>query len=629
MGNANDAEISIRISIKDRRAAAKDLGDTSKDVENVGAKAEKSAKGLARFGGGLKKAAEGGHSWIKSAAGVLGAFAGFEAIEKGTEFLKESARSAIEDEAAQRKLTIALRNSVGANEEQAKAVGESLGKMSEQYGVSKDELMPAYERLIESTHNTARAHAELKLAMDVSAGTGKSLSVVSAALMKANNGTTASLAKLGLKTKDAQGHTLKLTDALKLMAQTFKGQAEAKANSLDGKMQRLHMTIHELQVRIGTWLLPILTKVADFIIGKGIPMLEHFADQWQKNEGVLGKVHQALNFVGGLVKDVGGWMKKHSEDVKTFATVMGILVGVTWGLSFALDAIEAILAINPFVLLGIAIALVITWFVHLYKHSTGFRNFINGIGNVLKIVWNWIKHNWPYLLGALIGPIGIAGVWIAKHWTQITNGIKHGWNNVMGFLKKIPGEVGGLFADAGKWLLHSGEDLMNGLWKGIKKGASTVGGFVTDLGKLIVNAVIGFINSTVIDPFDSALHGIGAFGVHPFGNKTIPDIPALAEGGIIKARPGGTIVTMAEVGHDEAAVPLNGQRYYIDGSGVTKLPAVKPLQAKPAKLDERHLALAGAPGNRDRRDLHVHLEVDGHELTEAVLEDIDKRVGRK
>lgn len=49
-------------------------------------------------------------------------------------------------------------------------------------------------------------------------------------------------------------------------------------------------------------------------------------------------------------------------------------------------------------------------------------------------------------------------------------------------------------------------------------------------------------------------------------NKLIPDlgpiaknpIPNLARGGIVKARPGGTVVRMAEGGYDEAAVPMGG-----------------------------------------------------------------------
>ncbi len=32
----------------------------------------------------------------------------------------------------------------------------------------------------------------------------------------------------------------------------------------------------------------------------------------------------------------------------------------------------------------------------------------------------------------------------------------------------------------------------------------------------------------------------------------------MAEGGIVKSRPGGTLATLGEAGHDEAVIPLSG-----------------------------------------------------------------------
>jgi hypothetical protein len=52
---------------------------------------------------------------------------------------------------------------------------------------------------------------------------------------------------------------------------------------------------------------------------------------------------------------------------------------------------------------------------------------------------------------------------------------------------------------------------------------------------------------------DTHIPGVGKVGGFTLGT---PDIPKLAGGGIVKARPGGTLVLAGEGGRDEAVVPL-------------------------------------------------------------------------
>ncbi|MEU0813073.1 peptidoglycan DD-metalloendopeptidase family protein [Streptomyces mirabilis] len=54
------------------------------------------------------------------------------------------------------------------------------------------------------------------------------------------------------------------------------------------------------------------------------------------------------------------------------------------------------------------------------------------IPGIFQSVLDWVGKNWPWILGALTGPIGLATVYIIEHWDQISGGISDAW----GWLKK-------------------------------------------------------------------------------------------------------------------------------------------------------------------------------------------------
>src|SRR4029077_11244581 len=70
----------------------------------------------------------------------------------------------------------------------------------------------------------------------------------------------------------------------------------------------------------------------------------------------------------------------------------------------------------------------------------------------------------------------------------------------------------------------------------------------------IYNAVRGFWNSIHIDipSVDTPFGEIGGGSIDP---PNLPPFP-LGSGGIVRARPGGTVARLAERGQDEAVIPL-------------------------------------------------------------------------
>ena len=565
-----------------RRIVVEFLG---KDV-SAGSTAAAVERKFGKLGGRLDKVGQAAGRML-----AVGATAGGAALYK-------MGQNAAADEAAQRKLAIALQNSTGATAAQVAGVEDYISKTSLATGVSDDELRPAFQRLAQATGDVDEAQRQLAIAMDVSAGTGKSLKTVSEAMMKANNGTTASLSKLGLKTKDAQGNTLSLNDALAEMSKTFKGQAAAAAGSTDGKMKRLRVAMDELGESIGTMVLPAMEKLADIAMG-AVSWIDRNRTTTAALIGtvagfaaVLWTVSAAMRAYLAITKTVAAvtgayraakqalvfWTYGEqaatlratgariastaslvAHKVATVASTVGMKAAAlaskawaaaTWLVNVALKAIMA----NPivFLLSAIAIGLVIA-----YKKSETFRKIVNAafsaVANAAKVAFRWVvdkaqaalgwlKANWKTLLAILTGPIGIAVLVITRNWDKIKAGatrakdwIKDKFNDLVGFFKGIPGRIASAAA---------------GMWNGISNAFRSM-----------VNTIIGLWNRLDVRIPSVKIPGVGTYGGT---GDLIPDLPYLARGGIV-TRP--TLAVIGEAG-PEAVIPLSRGARGMGGAGV-------------------------------------------------------------
>lgn len=183
------------------------------------------------------------------ALGAAAAAAGALAVKLGVDAVK----AAMDEEAEIARLNTTLANmGFGSASDQVSGFIDSL-----QYSanVSDSTLRPAFDRLIKSTGSVTKSQELLKLALDISAGTGKSLDSVVSALGKAYDGNTGALGKLGtgldkatLKTGDMDVITGKL-------AERFSGQASAAAGTLKSKLEGVSIAAAELQEAFGVGLL--------------------------------------------------------------------------------------------------------------------------------------------------------------------------------------------------------------------------------------------------------------------------------------------------------------------------------------------------------------------------------------
>lgn len=247
-----------------------DADDLNKAFKKAGATVEDFDDKTKRFGGSLGRIGE-------TAAGVFAGGALLGGVEKLGSLLFNSAKAAIEDEAAQKRLATTLRNNLSATDAQIASVERFIDTTQRAIGVADDELRPAFDILVRSTGDVASAQEKLKLALDISAGTGRDLTTVSTALSKAMEGNTGAVTKLVPELTGVVREGASADEVMQSLAATFGGQAATNAETLQGKMNRLNIAWGEAQEKLGEKLLPVLTSLATWLTDVGIPKIEAFA----------------------------------------------------------------------------------------------------------------------------------------------------------------------------------------------------------------------------------------------------------------------------------------------------------------------------------------------------------------
>jgi len=198
-------------------------------------------------------------------------------------------------------------------------------------------------------------------------------------------------------------------------------------------------------------------------------------------------------------------------------------------------AFNAIMLANPIFLIGAAIVAVIAILVALQVKfdifgkavdliSTGFSK----LWGAIKTVFNWAKDNWPLLLAIITGPFGLAIAFVVKFKDDIMN-------------------------------------IFSLIYSGIRATMGFVADVITAPFKAAFRAVAGLWNNTIGKlsfSVPSWVPGIGGKGFD------VPDIPMLAEGGIVTSP---TLAMIGEGRGPEAVIPLSkmGQFGLGGGGGIT------------------------------------------------------------
>jgi hypothetical protein len=326
--------------------------------------------------------------------------------------LGDAAKGAMEDDAAQQKLALQLRNSSGATDEQIAATESWISVQGRALGVTDDDLRPALARLVSQTHDVTKAQELASLAMDVSAGTGKGLSTVTEALAKAAGGSTTALGKLSPELKQMAKDGASADEMMAVLAGTFQDQASTAANTAQGQFQRLGVALAETKESIGAALLPAIEAV--------LPILQTMGQWAQENSTVF-------VIVAGTIAAIAAAVVIANAAITAWGVATTVFTGIQ-------TAFNAVMAANPVVLFALAIAALVVGLVIAYKKFDAFRDIVDAVFSAIK---TGIKGGMDAITGYLTFVMGV--------YKGIFNAIGKLWNNTIGKLKfKIPDWVPGI-----------------------------------------------------------------------------------------------------------------------------------------------------------------------------------------
>jgi hypothetical protein len=237
-------------------------------------------------------------------------------------------------------------------------------------------------------------------------------------------------------------------------------------------------------------------------------------------------------FVGSILAVVGLFGK-----IQSFFTLVQI--------GFTAVSTATGIALGPLIAIAAAIAAVIAIFIGAYKESETFRNALAELGRALGGAFSEAIDTVKAAFGDLGPTLG---------------GIKT-------VLKGIGDFLGAVIVPIFKVVLVGAIKFAAGaiasfikLVGGITNAFGGIAGAVGSAFRIVMNVVKGAINA-LISLWNNSLGRlkISLPKIGPFGGGTIgfPTIPQLAEGGIIKASPGGTIARIGEAGRPERVEPLD------------------------------------------------------------------------
>jgi hypothetical protein len=301
------------------------------------------------------------------------------------------------------------------------------------------------------------------------------------------------------------------------------GDFTRTSKGLANQQRILKAQLQNTVAAIGAQLLPVMTKIATFVNDKLLPAIDKLVSFL--TQGGLGK---AVDYI--KTKFLPDALKALQDFAKAFAEWIG-------------PATEELLKNLPKI-----ISTVLQWALK------------DGIPKLIEIA--------SKLALALAGFALMMLPHVLKGLGQF----------VVNLVKELPKLFSALFEGMTDTGILMGTYLVKGIGAGIKAGIDIVTGAV----KAILNGVLTLIEKGVnfiFEGINSIIRGAEwTNGPADYPRLKPVDIPELANGGIVKARNGGTLALIGEGGRDEAVVPLSrGGSAFPSGMNITINGALDPV----------------------------------------------------
>jgi hypothetical protein len=244
-------------------------------------------------------------------------------------------------------------------------------------------------------------------------------------------------------------------------------QKQVRANLEAIKQQKeLSTAVHGLETQLSIALLPILIQ-----IGKAFMWFADVLRPITSNSTRLKVVIYGLAAAFGAYKTVliATWLWEKRTTAASYASALALNVQTegTWlnvaATKAAALASKAWAVVNELLsasMYGIPIVAVVAGVVALgvaiyeaYKHVGWFHKAVDDAWHAIvagaKWLWNWLRSNWPLIVGVLTGPFGIAAALIYRHFDAIKSyalgivqAVRTAIQDLVRWVESLPGKLG-------------------------------------------------------------------------------------------------------------------------------------------------------------------------------------------
>lgn len=342
------------------------------------------------------------------------------------------------------------------------------------------------------------------LLLDYAARTGQDVTSAAESLGRAMLGQGRALKAVGIDFKDTGTVAGNFDQIMQGLREQVGGFAEKDAETAAGKLENMRNRFGEVQEAVGEALLPALEKIVDWIESDGLPALEGFAE-WFAADGV---------------DAITGFIDKISELSENGTLVPTIVSGLA-AITTAQLTLNGAMFANPVGIVIGTLLLLVTQISAVIANLDAFR--IEGENSMFLVA---------LAVGGLAGVIAALVVNWDLIWGTMAAAVTHAINGV----------------------LHAVNFLLRGLQPVVDVFNFLFGTkFKLEFGLLKVPRIPGVYTGTTQQ---------GANNSQRRGSV------AMAEGGVVLPRPGGTLATIGEAGEAEAVMPLSWLEGQVGGSGM-------------------------------------------------------------
>jgi len=319
-----------------------------------------------------------------------------------------AAKAAAEEDASIARLNAAISANTTITDEQTKQMDAAI-EARQNLAFSDDALRDSLSRLVPRTGDVTKAIELQSIAMDFARLRGVDLSTASDLVGKVFSGNTSILSRYGFTVE--KGATS--TEALAMIQQAAAGQAEAYGDTTQGALESIQIAIDNTVEDIGRVVLPILAEVLTTFRDEIMPRVKEFGIAFANaftqaidklrpfidtmvnrvlpvviavGGAIIGTLVAALSELGKFIGDNTGLVLAIIGAYTAFTIAVNVAATATRLAATAMGIFNAIMAMNPIVLVVAAIAALVAGFIIAYNTITPFRELVDKLFAALKPV---------------------------------------------------------------------------------------------------------------------------------------------------------------------------------------------------------------------------------------------------